>query len=239
MLVVRLALLSAEGPIQVITRIELDAYLGRVELEFSTALGIVKGRRKLRFTDFFLSEDKVVIISTGITRKLIDPCTNALGAGEVERCFLNAFHFSGRNTGFVKRGVPRCFEFQMMVEDGSLALSGQIEITVIRHIDRCIPVTGGGKFDVQMTGVREEIDRFCLDLARISFISIGTGEGEFHAGTFRILDRCTLPNLLVPADAAPMQVIGFVVLCQLMALAVQLKLSPAIRLQTLPTVQPM
>src|SRR5262252_3022977 len=173
MLQVRLARLSARTPIEIIAAVELNRRFGREDLECPTAGRFVKFRREFQLLRAAV-QDKVVVIAVREEKlfvAFVNPSANGNGFAEVERRPGHAKNLPGRNGRWVDGRETRGGQLQLMIENGAISRSGQIEICVVRQIHDRRSVGGGTVLDLQVA-VRQGKANRRVQISRKPFLAV-------------------------------------------------------------------
>src|SRR4029453_17181290 len=92
---------------------------------------------------------------------------------EGERGALHRREFPGRNQRVVYRRVAVCVDKQFVAEDVPGAVTGQIEVAVLRQVDRRGLVGRGLVVHDQRVRVRERVGDAPLQRSWIPFLAVG------------------------------------------------------------------
>ena len=134
-------------------------------------------------------------------------------------------------------GVPAGVDRQLVTENVA-GISREIEIAVLRQVDRRCLVARRAVVNRQLVLVRERIANTCLQGPRISFFSIGTGSGQGHADSVRRVARHRVPDDFVKTFDSAVQVIRAVVGRERVRPAVQRELPLGNPIPYRPTIAP-
>src|SRR3982751_1303543 len=130
--------LSVDRPVEEVARVELHARLIGGDLEGAAArrLDDARGARLARSRSI---ENEVVIVSTGNLQLLVrlgDPRTDGCRRAEIERRAGDRRQLTGRNQRRVDGRVTARVELQQVTEDVAPRTPREIEVTVLRQVDR-------------------------------------------------------------------------------------------------------
>ena len=104
---------------------------------------------------------------------VVDSRADCRRLAEVERRTGNRRQFSGWDQRVVDRRVPVRIQHQLMAEDVAGRLTGEIEVTVLRQVDRRRLVGRGAILDDQLVGVGQRVGDTDAQVARVAFFAVG------------------------------------------------------------------
>ena len=108
-----------------------------------------------------------------------------------------------------------------MPQDVAASLAGEVEVAVVRQVDRRSLVGRRPVIDDQLVACRERIRHGDVQRPRISFFAVCAHVGERHADIAAAIDRLAFPHHFVEASAAAVQMILPVVRGELVGRAVE------------------
>lgn len=109
----------------------------------------------------------------------------------------------------------------MWPQDVACAVARQVEIAVLREIGRRGLVGGGEVFEDHFVLVGERVRHPRPERARIAFLAVWARVRQDQSDAVRVLEGLRVPDHLVEAAEAAMEVIGTVVLRECVGLAIQ------------------
>lgn len=204
-------------------RVELYSRLVREHFQDSAAAGFPHPRRQRQRLAAAV-QDEVVVVASRSQARLLDPLTDAVGRGEIQRGTRHGGEFPRRDQAGIHAGGPVGGQDQFVVMDRAAAR--KVEVAVVGQVDGGRPVGRGAIMDSDFVPLVERIGDGHLEVARVSLFAVDARVEELHG---RLIGIHGLPvhgpKPLVEADLAPVQVIGAVVDRQLVALAVNRELA--------------
>lgn len=126
---------------------------------------------------------------------------------EIKRRARDGAEFSAGNQPLVDWGETVGGDRQFVAQDVARVLPGEVEVGVVREVDRRGLVRRGGVLDLQLVAVCQGVDDLDRQVAGITLFAVGAGVRQGHLKP-RLLDRppC-LPDGLVESPDAAMQVV--------------------------------
>ena len=159
-------------------------------------------------------QDEIVVVATPVFQLLVfqvDSRPDGCGCREVERSAGNRSDDASRNQGGINRGKVRCVDREHVLEHVAPAVARQVEVRVLRQVDRCSVVCSGKVVDSQLVAGRERVADANGQVARIPLIAVGTRVGEDHGNAAIALEHLSMPHDLVESAHPPMQMVRPVV----------------------------
>jgi hypothetical protein len=122
---------------------------------------------------------------------------------EVERRAVDRRKLACRNQRRVDRRETIRLQRQLMIEDVAGARSGEVEVAVLREIDRRGLVRRRGVLHDELVVLREGVGDARVERAGITFVAGGADVREDDTGAAVAIEGLGLPHHLVePLDAA-------------------------------------
>ena len=138
-LFINVSLLTGYRSIQEITAVKLHPWFSRQDFQHSPGFWLMDSRRERQAVTFPI-DDKIVIVSMPHDQLFIivvDSSTYRGRIREIERRAFDRPKFAGRDQGLIDRSKPVCIERKFMAKNIAITFSRQIEVTVLRKIQRC------------------------------------------------------------------------------------------------------
>ena len=139
-------------------------------------MGLINGRGECHFVGLpFLIEHEVVVIASRELELLVffvDVHPDRFFNGEIKWGILHRSDFTGGNEVLIHRRVVVCVEVHEMVENVSAALTGEVEIGVVRQVHGGRLVCGGVVFHDDLIGLGELVGHLASQVSRISFFAV-------------------------------------------------------------------
>ena len=123
-------------PIQEVSSVELNAWLGAPNFHVSTALWLVS-RRNLSKRSHRSLQNPVVIVSTAVLDLLVVGIDSVADPGqlvEVEWCALDMHHLAGWDQRLIDRSDVTRHDLHLRVKDRSALTTTQIPIGVVGEV---------------------------------------------------------------------------------------------------------
>ena len=140
---------------------------------------------------------------------------------EVERRAGDAGQLAGRDQALHDRRVAVGVDLHHVAVDGADALAGEVEVGVLRDVDRRRLVGLRVVVDDQRVGVGERVGHRQLQRAGVALVAVLAGQRELQRGAVGALDRRRRPHQLVEALEPAVQRVDAVVGGELVGLAVE------------------
>ena len=174
-------------------RVQLHARFGRLAGELPAGVGIEDERGGRHLPDRPLvgpADDVVQVVAGRVVAGIEQSLADRRRLAEVERRALHRREFAGRDEVLVDRRVLSGEDLQFVVADVLAVVAVQIEVGVVRQIDRCRGVGLGFVLDRHRVLVgREHVPHGDDKLARVALLAVGRdGAKDDHAvvGVLRI-----------------------------------------------------
>jgi len=153
---------------------------------------------------------------------LIDARADRRRLPEVERRPLHRREGAGRDQRVADRCIAIRVDPQLVAENVARSVAAEVEVAVLRQIDRRRLVAGRRIVDDQLVLVSQGVGHAHAEVAGIALFAVGARAGEGDA--VGVLERFGRPHHLVEADVAAVQVVRPVVGRELVGLAVEREL---------------
>ena len=184
--VVCLALLACHGSVEEVAAIELNARFGGEHLHDASALGFVDHGCQFGLGCLSLVEHPVVVVAAAVAELLklflcvvvLDALADGNRSAEVHRCSLYVGNLSGGDEGSVYWSIFRCFNLQLMVVDGALACSVEVEERVVSQVQDGLLVGLGVVGDDELVVVGQFIGHGHVECAGITHLSVNRFIGQ-------------------------------------------------------------
>lgn len=213
--IVNHALLTGDGPVKEVARIDLDSRLIGVLFQGYAGLGAVKLGREDGVVSLGV-EDPVVVISLSVVELVIigiDVLANELCLAEIHRGPFDRSDLAGGHERVVHRGEIGGVDVKLIILDAVIGrISGKVEIGMVGHVDDRGLVGGGLVTDVDGVVLRKGEGHIGRDMAREVGFSVGRVKLQFQgvAGT-----GDNLGDLVLPTIGASMEAMAVVILREL------------------------
>ena len=189
---------------QPVAGIDLDARLGRIDLQQAAGRRLGKFGGQLDLAGRSAVDDETVVISLAILQgreRGLDVPSEGLGDHEVHGCARHRLAVPHRNQVRIRGQVLRSVEAQHMVQRTPLTLQVEINMVGQVHHRRGIALRSEGEF--QLAVVRPDIVRDDLQGAGIAGFPVFGEIHELHG----IVHDAALPDLVLEAVGAAVQVV--------------------------------
>src|SRR5215212_2361860 len=213
-----------QGPVEEVAGVELDAGLVGEDLQHPPAARVLQPGRQLQ-PGAAPVEHPVVVVAAADLELLEAVVADALAdpgrAGEVHRRAGHRVDRPGGDQGGVDRGVVAGPQEQLVVVDVARALTGQVPVGVVGQVDDRGGVGGRLVAHAQGVAVVEGVGDGGVQGARVVLLAVGADPVEPDPDEPAAPHHAGLPDPLVEADVAAVQVVGRVVDGQLVGDAVE------------------
>jgi integrase len=215
-LLVDVSLLARYGSIQEVAGIELHSWLRRVDLHHSPGPRLAHPRREHRIGTGSIDHE-VVVVSMGhheLLVLLVNAGTDHYGFGEIHRSVLHGTKFTRGNESFVQRRETVSVDCEFVPKNIAPAFSGQIEVSVLREVNRRGLVGRGFVVKNELILIGERIGYLDIHISRVSFLAIFAEVGEDQSHAVRILEGFSFPHDLVESVVPAVQGVRAIVGCE-------------------------
>src|SRR5215211_4066779 len=215
---VALAVGAAAGPdhgaVEEVARVELDAGLIGQDLQHPTTARVLQPGRQLQPGAAPVQHPVVVVAAAELQlleAVVTDPLTDPGRAGEVHRRPGDRVDGPGGDEGRVDGREVAGPQEQLVVVDVARALTGQVPVGVVGQVDDRGGVGGRLVAHAQGVAVVEGVGDGGVQGARVVLLAVGADPVEPDPHEPAALDHAGLPDPLVEADVAAVQMVGRVV----------------------------
>jgi hypothetical protein len=178
MLWIEVSVLSGEGSVEVVGRVEVDPGFGCVDLELASGCVVNNGRDRIgKVTILAKDEGMVEAADLGsLDIRGIQSVVEGFGDAEIEGAVGDRFGLPGRGLGILVIGKIRIgLNLHTMVADTAGFLSGKIKVGMYGRVDDRGGVGGSGKLVAKSVFRGEGDFDGEFQLAGISHFPVGTG----------------------------------------------------------------
>ena len=141
---------------------------------------------------------------------------------EVEGRSGDVRQIAGRDQDVADRCVPVGVDGDLVIEDGAAALTRQIEIGVVRHVDDCRPVGTGLQRHFERVGIDDRIAARRFSAARITLLAVLGDNRQRRRGCVARKQRPVAP---AETRGATVHVVRAIVQRELIHLAIDSEMS--------------
>ena len=218
-----LATLADDAGIEMNGGIELHAGLGGQHFHLAA------GRRIVHFSgetqrSHFSVEDEVVVIAADVL-DFANVRADGRGLAKIERSVGDTLDFASGNERGIDRSVIVTVELQDVLKDVAVALTRQVEVTMIGEIQNGGLVRFCRVLDLELIRIGKGVGDVDSQRAGIALFAVGADIGETHGLSLSVLGGRGLPNSAVETNLAAVKRIRSVVDVEMVFLAVESELA--------------
>ena len=217
-----LAAFSDHGAVEEISRVELDARLGRRDPHHAAAARLVRlrcERERAGIRIFRVIDHVAMIVAAGRAGHLREVPRERLRPLEIHRAACDRGDPAGRDARGVHGDVAARVHRDLMAEHVAFASAREVPVGVVREVQHRRLVGRGLVVEAQLVVVRERVGHCDGELAGVSLLAVGAHVGKAHAISVR--ERLRLPNARVESRRAAVEMVHAVVRRELILLSVE------------------
>lgn len=209
--------------IQEIARVKLHSGLSSVNDHLASRLRFHHGCPQAHGLAF--AQDIVEIVANGIALNLFDAFADHCRLREVKGGSFNRFDLASGDQCVIRRSIFVGKDGQFMAENVAIALASQVEIAMVRQVDRRVLIGRGCVINVKLIFVRQRVPNGDIQGSGVAFISVFARMLQYERiAESVLLGRCS-PHDFVEAFFPAMQSIRAVVCRQRILFAIERKLA--------------
>nr|GEU28271.1 hypothetical protein [Tanacetum cinerariifolium] len=215
---------SLDGIAQEVAAIKLYARFLAPHFQHPARRRLAHARRQGQRALFLFGEDEVVVVPETVADLFVvgvDALADGVRFPEVERRARHWRQLAQRDLHVVDRRVAVRVDGQFVAED--VAAAGQVEVRMIGQVDRRGPVGHRVEGDAQLVIGAQFVNHRGVQVAGVALLAVGAQVTENQAGRLGGAEGFGGPQAAVKTIDAAVQVVGAVVLIQVVLLAVQRK----------------
>ena len=171
---------AGQGTVEEIACVKLDAWLGGPHFQGAAGRRIVSRSGKLEIRGVGISfHDPTVVVATSVFDLSffhVDVSADGFGSSEIQRAVIQRGDLSCGDEGFIHRDKAVGIDRHFMVEDGTVGISGQVEIGMVGQVDVGGPVGRSTVVHAQLVPVVQGVIDLSLQGTGVAFIAVGTGQ---------------------------------------------------------------
>lgn len=186
MALVEATVFAAEGAVEIIGGVELNAWLGGIDLHAASGFGFGDDGYGVVLRIAFGIEDEGMVEALGLfdlSVGRIESVVKKVGFAKVEWGIPDGFELAGGGIGFGVVGEEvGGEELELVLADIATILAGEIEVGMGGKVDEGGGVGGGGVFVAQAAAAGEGEGDGESKIARVAHFAVGAVVGEAEGG---------------------------------------------------------